>query len=534
MSEKPSYAELENRVAELETVEAKLNSIQQQFFSIVDNIRIGIALIDHGMEILEMNRQMREWFPGFEAGKGHICYRFFSRPSREGPCDSCPTVKTLKDGEVRREKIVISDKDGYRTFRVTTSPIFDETGNVKSAIEILEDVTGQITLERQLLQAQKMESIGKLAGGIAHDFNNLLFPITGLSELLLEDLPQDSPEYQNAREIYGAARRAGDLVRQILAFSRQSDSKKRRLRIDEILTEVVQLSRSTIPSNIEIIDSIRSDCAPVQAESSQIHQVAMNLITNAYHAVEEINGRIKIGLDVMRLEEGHPAGHSLALGEYVVLSVSDNGSGMDEDTLNRMFEPYFTTKSRDKGTGLGLSVVHGIVKDHSGGIFVESHVGEGTRVRVYLPVADEKKTDEAQQPHINGNTGTERILLVDDEVSVAKLEAEILKRLGYTVNVQYNSLTALDVFQSQPDAFDLVITDMTMPGMTGDVLAKAVMTIRPDIPVIICTGFSEKMNPEKARQMGVKGYLRKPVLKSKMALTLRKILDKPDAPQATE
>jgi len=401
----------------------------------------------------------------------------------------------------------------------------DDSGGPVKVVGVIQDITEKKRLENQLLQHQKMESIGTLAGGIAHDFNNLLYPIIGFSEMLKEDLPSDSPEHESAREIFNAGRRGGELVKQILAFSRQTEHKLSPVRFQKILTEVLKLTRSTIPSDIEIHQDLQKDCGLVMAEATQLHQVAMNLITNAYHAVEKISGKISIQLKEVLLDNNDLKDSPLQPGQYVTLSVSDNGVGIPKKIVNNIFEPYFTTKEKGKGTGLGLAVVYGILTEHKGDIKVYSEVGKGTTFNVYLPLMKKPAEDISTEKVLNKLTGTERILLVDDEESVVRLEKQMLERLGYNVSAQSNSLEALETFSSNPEGYDLVISDMTMPNMTGDQLARKIMSIRPDIPIIICTGFSEKINKEQAEAEKVKGFLMKPVVKSEMAQMVRNVLD---------
>ncbi|HSO18389.1 MAG TPA: ATP-binding protein, partial [Desulfosarcina sp.] len=364
------------------------------------------------------------------------------------------------------------------------------------------------------------------AGGIAHDFNNILFPIVGLSEMLIEDLPDGSFDHENAAEIHKAARRAGDLVKQILSFSRQIEQRKMPIRIQPVLKEIVKLMRATIPSNISITQSIPADCGMVLADPTQIHQIAMNLITNAYHAVEASGGRITIGLKEARMTEGELVGTDAKPGNYAVLSIADTGHGIDPRVIDKIFDPYFTTKTQGKGTGLGLAVVYGIVKDHGGFLQVDSEVGQGSTFSVHLPILNDAGEENPSADDIGINaTGSESILLVDDEAAVVKLEKQMLERMGYHIEERVSSIEALKAFEAKPDAFDLVITDMTMPHMTGDQLARKLMSIRKDIPVIICTGFSERIDNEKAAALGVKGVLFKPVVKSDMARMIRKVLD---------
>ena len=380
-------------------------------------------------------------------------------------------------------------------------------------------------LHAQLQQSQKMESIGNLAGGIAHDFNNLLFPIIGMSEMLLEDLPEDSPEHENAQDIFHAGRRAATLVNQILAFSRQSEHKMVPVRVQNVLKELLKLSRSTIPANIDIQQNIQQNCGLILADPTQIHQVAMNLITNAFHAVEEKNGTINIELKEITLQDNELPDSALQSGQYVKLSVSDNGIGMSQNISHNIFEPYFTTKKQGKGTGLGLAVVYGILTEYKGDIKVYSEVGKGTTFEVHLPLMNKSAEAISTETVIDEQKGTERLLLVDDEESVVRLEKQMLERLGYTVSAFSYSLEALEAFKSNPDSYDLVISDMTMPNMTGDQLALELMSVRPDIPVIICTGYSERINKEQSEANKVKGFLIKPVVKSEMAQMVRKVLD---------
>ena len=393
-------------------------------------------------------------------------------------------------------------------------------------IEKLKQRTREKTeLEYRLLQAQKLEAIGNLAGGIAHDFNNLLYPIVGMSELLLEDLTPGSYEYENAQEILKAGLRGSDLVKQILTFSRHSVKKKVPIRVSPILREVIRLCRSTIPADIEIHHDIQQDCRLVMADPTQIHQIALNLMTNAYHAVEDEGGKIYIRLKEVTGQALNSATFSQHVEGCLLLSVSDTGTGISSVDIDQIFEPYFTTKKQGKGTGLGLAIVFGIVKDHGGDIQVESEHGTGTTFTVYLPTIHKDLECEASESPAISLSGTEHILLVDDEKPVVFLGKQILERLGYTVASRVSGADALALFRAKPNAFDLVITDMAMPGMTGDQLAKEMLAIRPEIPIIMLTGYSDKIDEEKATNLGIKGFLIKPAIKSEMAAMVRKVLD---------
>ncbi len=402
----------------------------------------------------------------------------------------------------------------------------DDNGRTVKTYGVNQDITDRKQAEFRLQQAQKMESIGNLAGGIAHDFNNILFPIVGMAELLMDDLPPGTPEHENAREILKAGLRGSELVKQILAFSRQSDHKLIPVPIQKILKEAIGLTRATIPANIEIIQDIQDDCPRVLADPTQVHQIAMNLITNAFHAIEPRAGRIHVELKEDRFpadgliqdkKGSHPA---------VRLSVADTGHGIGPEILGRIFDPYFTTKEQGKGTGLGLSVVQGIVKAHKGEIKVDSSPGSGSVFHVFLPLM-ESLTRQTPSAAIAGRhpTGNERILLVDDEAVIARLETQMLERLGYRVTSCTDSIEAATLFKNSPRTFDLVLSDMTMPHMTGDELAGELTAVRPEIPVIICTGFSERIHPDTIKTKGIKALLMKPVMLSDLADTVRRVLD---------
>ncbi|MFH1981823.1 MAG: response regulator [Pseudomonadota bacterium] len=380
-------------------------------------------------------------------------------------------------------------------------------------------------MENRLLHTQKMESIGTLAAGIAHDFNNLLFPIVGMAELLLLELPSGSPEHQNAHEILEAGNKASDLVTQILSFARKTDRKKIPVSLPQILRQVLKFIHSLIPSYIEIDQDIQKDCGMVAGEPTKIHQVIMNLITNAFHAVESAKGKIFIQLKEVVIEDQDGFDSPLTPGPYVLLSVCDTGHGMDIATLEKIFDPYFTTKDLDKGTGLGLAVVYGIVSELEGSIEVYSEIDRGSTFDIYLPIIDHPVEKAPEKTAVIQATGDERILLVDDDTQVLTVQQRLLKKLGYQVSAESNAADALRAFKADPQAYDLVLTDMAMPGLSGDRLAKALMSIRPDIPIIICTGFSESITPEQAMAIGIRGFLMKPIQMADLAQMVRKLLD---------
>jgi PAS domain S-box-containing protein len=433
---------------------------------------------------------------------------------------------TILSGNRWTGQIVNIRKNGEPyTSECSISPVKNEKGDITNFVWIAKDITSQIELEKRIIQAQKMESIGNLAGGIAHDFNNILFPILGMAEMLMEDLDPGGLEHENAREIYTAGKRGSELVKQILAFSRQNENEMTPVRVQQIMKEVLKLIRSIIPSNIEIGQFLQQDCGLVMADPTRIHQIAMNLLTNAYHAVEDAGGKIEVQVREIRPADHEMNDDSPIRGDYVMLSVSDTGCGIDPRVIHRIFEPYFTTKAQGKGTGLGLSVVYGIVKEHKGDIKVDSELGKGTTFTVYLPLMEKSAVSiPAGNPEIL-MTGTERILLVDDELPILRLGKQMLERLGYHVVVQTGSTEALETFRADPGAFDMVITDMSMPLMTGTRLAGELQRIRSDIPIILCTGFSQKITEPTMNALGIRGLLMKPIVRSEMARMIRNVLD---------
>ena len=380
--------------------------------------------------------------------------------------------------------------------------------------------------ERQLQQVLKIQAIGTLAGGIAHDFNNILFPIVGYTELTMDEVPDDSVAHNNLEEVLKAAHRAKDLVQQILTFSRQSGLERKPVKVHLIIKEALKLLRASIPASIEIINNIDDDCHPVMGDATQIHQVIMNLCTNAYQAMQDKGGTLEVNLsevDVGYEETVKKIG--MQPGKHLQLLVRDEGCGMDAIVLDRIFEPYYTTKEQGKGTGLGLSVIHGIVKNHRGDISVTSSPGKGTTFKVYLPITEDADIVTELEPSNGAAKGNERILLIDDEEQIVSMEQQMLENLGYEVTARTDSTEALKEFSEQPQNFDLVITDMTMPQMTGDELAQKLLDIKPDIPVILCTGFNEDITEEKALAMGIQKFVMKPVIKNDLATTIRTVLD---------
>ena len=500
-----------------------------RFLAVLDSIDADIYVADMDTyEILLINKHMRESFGENLVGK--TCYEVFR--SEANPCSIC-TNDQLVDPEGKPSGPCVWEGKNPITgqWYINYDRAIKWVDGRLVRLQIATDITRIKDLEKeslriqaQLQQAQKMEAIGTLAGGIAHDFNNILSAVIGYTEIVLGDVEENTPQYQNLKEVLKAGNRARDLVNQILMFSRQTEKELKPVQINRIVIEALKLLRASLPTTIRIEPKLRSNSA-VLADPTQLHQVMMNLCTNAAHAMREKGGVLKIELTDASLDgsfiEQHPY---LSTGSYIKLCVSDTGRGMEEKITGRIFDPFFTTKERGEGTGMGLAVVLGIVKSHGGTITVESALGKGSNFSIYLPVIEHEIEIETR-PKVLMPTGTEHVLFVDDEKSLVDLGFQILRRLGYEVTTRTSSIEALELFMVQPDKFDLVITDMTMPNMTGDEFASRLMKIRADIPVILCTGYSERISREKAKEIGIKEFVLKPIVMSDMALTVRKLLD---------
>ncbi len=433
--------------------------------------------------------------------------------------------KVLASGRVWSGHLINKKKNGtIFEEEATITPIFDGGGKIINYLAVKRDVSERLEIEKQLRQAQKLEAVGTLAGGIAHDFNNILTAILGYGELLLLELPEGSPSRKKQKAVMEAAKRAAELVKQILTFSRKAEQELKPLRMQLVVKEVLKLLRATLPSTIEFRQDIDPDCGPVLADPTQIHQIVMNLCTNAYHAMRETGGVLAVSLTSLYLGSGELQNKiALQPGNYVRLEVSDTGQGIEKRVLNRIFEPYFTTKVKGEGTGLGLSLVHGIVKDMGGEMTVYSEVGVGTTFHLYLPQIEAEISQEKAAAVIP--CGNEHILLVDDEQTVLELEQAILESLGYSITAFTCSVEALEEFLLAPQKFDLVITDMTMPHLTGADLSRKMLVARPDLPIILYTGYSAILSKEEALSLGIKAFVMKPVMREGLARVVREVLD---------
>jgi signal transduction histidine kinase/FixJ family two-component response regulator len=520
--------EAEERRA-LKKAEIDLAESHQTLGRVLDSIdaAIYVATLDTH-RILFVNRYLKELYGRDLVGQ--ICYEAFKE--RQSPCSSCSNDKLLdKDGNPGEVCVWETQEAKSKRWFINYDRAIKWVDGQLVRLQVATDITRIKKLEEerrqteaQLRQSQKMEAMGTLAGGIAHDFNNILSAILGYSELGLGLVQTGSTMEQYLQEILRAGNRARDLVQQILTFSRQTESEATPVQVDLIVRETLRLLRASLPSTIDIRQHIRSN-ALVLADPIQIHQVVMNLGTNAGAAMQEKGGILEVSLENAELDEEFAARDpKLKPGHYLKLTVSDTGHGMTPDVKERIFDPFFTTKAKGQGTGMGLAVVHGIVNSLGGAITVHSQLGQGATFNLFLPPI-ERRALPLIRPEKPIPRGSERILFIDDERAVTEMGRQMLESLGYQVTTAMDSRKALALFKSNPQQFDLVVTDMTMPGITGEELARELMRLRPLIPVILSTGFSARIDEKKAMAMGIRAFLPKPVLKRELAETLRRVLD---------
>jgi len=506
-----------------------LDAEKNKFQLLLDELPIGVALVDKNGQFRYLNPRFTEIF-GYAMDDISTYRDWIEKAYPEPICRQDMLSRFERSGEIAGSNIMHDSavktrcKNGT-VKRAQVRSVFPTGGD---QVITYEDVSEQMRLEERLRQAQKMEAVATLAGGIAHDFNNILTAMIGFSELALYDLPEDSEAVDKINQVLTAGHRAKNLIQHIQVFSRQTEQEPIPLALHLIVKEALSLLRSTLPATIEIRQDVATE-GIVLGDPTQMHQVIMNLCTNAYHAMRDQGGVLQVGLKSVTVEHGmgQVGQPDLPFGNYVRLTVADTGYGMHPAVAARIFEPYFTTKAESEGTGLGLAVVHGIVNSHRGVINVYSEPGEGTVFHVYLPQIERAPTERKELNDVPLSLGKERILFVDDEPSLASLGRQMLETLGYSVVTRTSGMEALELFRRDPAAFDLVITDMTMPRMTGAELAVALTRLRSDIPIILCTGFSHTMSEEKARAIGVRELVMKPLMRQDMARMIRKVLDAP-------
>ncbi|MEJ5359163.1 MAG: PAS domain S-box protein [Desulfobacterales bacterium] len=511
--------------------EDALRESERRFRTAFENASVGITLVDLDGTYLEVNRAMAAML-GYEpqdlVGRKVVD---FIHPEDLGRRDEF--VRALIEGRLssgEQERRFIHRDGSIVWVNIWATLQKDGRGNPLYFISLVQDITARkkeaeekSRLESQLLQAQKMEAIGALAGGIAHDFNNILSAIIGFTELAM--LAEGKAE-EYLRESLKAAKRAKDLVRQILSFSRQGGEERAPVSVALVAREVVKFLRASVPATIEIRLRGEKTAATVLASSVELHQILMNLCTNAVHAIGDGAGLIEIEIEPCEIGAAKRTEFpELDPGRYVRLVVRDNGHGIPAAILDRIFDPYFTTKEKGVGTGLGLAVVHGIVKKANGTVRVASEPGRGTQFEILLPQIDftRPQEEEAAVAPLLGGKG--RILFVDDEAMLAELGGRILEKLGYEVVTRTSPLEALELFKRRPLDFDLVVSDQTMPGMTGDLLARELLKIRPGLPIILCTGYSQRIDERRAREKGIRALVMKPILVHEIDAAVRSALD---------
>ena len=443
-------------------------------------------------------------------------------------------VKAITANETQSGHFHNSRKNQSRyEINARISPVWSSPDVVSRYVVIIRDVTNEVQLQRQLRQAQKLEAIATLSGGISHDFNNILAVIISNTEMTLEDIGTDEMLQKQLETVLKAGVRGKNLVKQILTLSRTTEQEHQPVNLESIVEECFNLLRASLPTTIEMHKWLTRDLGNISADPTQIHQVVMNLCTNAADAMQEKGGVLEVVLDSVELDkEGCQAYPELLPGEYIELQVSDTGHGMERPIMERIFDPFYSTKGQGKGTGLGLSVVHGIVKSHHGAITVDSVPESGTIFSVLFPKIEESPVQMIEPQKVKMPKGEGKILFVDDEEDYVRANVKMLTRIGYQVIAQTDSRATLRIFRENPYAFDLVITDQTMPHLTGDMLARAMLAIRSDIPILLCSGSSPEVNsvltPEKSRAIGIREVLFKPVSKEQLQQAIQTHLCQPE------
>jgi PAS domain S-box-containing protein len=515
------------KIVERKRAEEALRASEAQYRLIVQTAREGIWSMDEKWLTTFVNPQMAAML-GYGVEE-MMATPFADYIVEEELADHALRVKVRHQGKSEQYERRFRHKDGHSVLtQISAIPVMDDRGQLTGSFGMFTDITAlkkaeeeKKLLTAQLQQAQKMEAIGTLAGGIAHDFNNILGAIIGYAEMIRDDCPPDSAIFRDIDQVLIAGTRAKELVKQILAFSRQAKADQIPLHPALILQEAIKLLRASLPTTITIEQDI--DPSPViLADPTQIHQIIMNLCTNAYHAMEMNGGTLTLSLQrisqTVAVRDG--AGVDQA-GEYMQLSVRDSGEGIPPRIRDKMFDPFFTTKEVGKGTGMGLATVYGIVNSYGGSIVCDSTPGKGTVFTVTLPIIAEPALPQGEAGEMSV-WGKEHILLVDDEEILLEMGKVMLERLGYRVTALSSSLEALETFQQDTERFDLVITDQTMPGMTGTDLSRRILQIRPGMPIILCTGYSTLISAEKAASMGIRGFAMKPLARKDIAAIIRK------------
>ncbi len=528
---KSYYPQLQKQIKELKLAKERAEENETKFSLIFNSTSDGIILVDPDTGVIALSNTTAQKMFGYRPEElNRLNLDALVSPEEESPVMARLILGNGSDRSVLREITMEAKAKRAMVCDINASQV--EIEGKAYTLAMIRDITELANMEKekaeikaQLVQSRKMEAMGTLAGGIAHDFNNILSGIFGYSQLAKSHIANPEKARQDIDQILKGAKKAADLIQQILTFSRKTSHHKQALPIFIVVKEALKLLRSSLPATIVIQDEIRSK-ALVMADPTNIHQVVINLCTNAHHAMGDSGGTLTVKLVEKSIPRQEPALGPLAPGNYLELMVSDTGHGMDQQTRDRIFEPYFTTKRTGRGTGLGLALVHSIVEDHQGHIIVKSEPGKGTRFHVFIPVSENagsapgRDREEESDPK-----GTERLLIVDDEPGLANIAQIFFREQGYSVATASNGVQALERFKSDPHGFDLVVTDMTMPEMTGDLLATELLKLRPGLPIILCTGYSDKISKDRARSLGIRRYVEKPLIMSELGKTIRNLLD---------
>lgn len=517
---------------DLKRTENELRKQRDFAENIVETAQVIILVLDKDARILRFNRYMEE-LSGytFEEVKGKDWFSTFL-PQDDQIKIKGIFKKAIDNIQTQGNINPIKVRDGtLKTIMWYDKTLKDQSGHTIGLLAIGHDITEQLWIQKNLnekeellRQAEKMQAIGQLAGGIAHDFNNILGGIIGYADMTLDDVPENSISAKNIEQILTACDRAKHLINQILMFSRNHQEEKENIFLYPLVKEVIHLLQTSIQSSIIIEEDLVKDTEAIFADPVKIHEILLNLCTNAVHAMPK-GGKLRITLREQSIQN-NVSGRigMLNPGFYSAISITDNGKGMNKETLQRIFEPFFTQKEPDQGVGMGLAVVYGIVKSHNGNIIVESEVGKGSTFTIYFPklsLPNKAKTYQIS----NLPRGSERILFVDDEVLLIELAKDILKSLGYKVTCIANSRDALEVFKADPQAFDLIITDQIMPGLTGIELARKMLKIRKNLIIILCTGYSSVIDSSLIKEIGITSLCMKPLSKNELAFKIRSTLD---------
>ena len=529
------YRENLEEIVKKRTFKLRKEILQRKSLEVEQNRLItAIEQADETIMIADINGTLQYVNPSFERVTGYKKEEVIGKNLRiiqSGKHDKAFYKKlwnTITQGNVWYGHFINKKKDGTLFHeQATITPIYDKFGKIINYVGVKRDITREVMLEKQINKRQKLEAIGTLASGIAHDFNNILTHIIGCTELAIGDLPSGSSVHDCLKGALKSANHATDLVKQILTFSRQTEQERKPLQLHLIVKETLKLLRSVLPATIEIRQSINVNSDIILADPTQMHQIIINLCSNAEHAMREKGGILEVTLKEIVVDAEFAATRPRLMPmSYLRLSISDTGCGMDKATMNKIFDPFYTTKDTNEGTGLGLAIVHGIVKNHDGTITVYSEPDKGTIFNVYLPTLENHITETKSYDARIAHRGNEKILFIDDEEELVKIGKQMLERLGYTVISETSSIKALKAFKVDPYKFDLVITDQIMPKMKGIELANKILQIRPDIPIILYAGFSNEITSREAQSVGICEVLMKPLASLELGEKIRGVLDK--------